>query len=228
MTNGRGGWSKVGMPPGASGYYQLLTPVNVGTQPELGPDYQAVNYGVRAIQNRINHLGVVSTPRPPTLAVDGHFGSTTDTALRWAQKKLGVAADGQFGPRTSVAFFWPVIQNITADATIQHTVGGICAHESSFDPGAVGYADPDDHGLVQINAPANPAITVAQAFDYRTAFSYCAKRIAAALATFQNLDVAICSYASPLWAQQWAATGHSPNQQMTDYVNYVRSWVPPA
>lgn len=208
------------MPPNGTNYYQLLEPIHVGTQPQIDANYLAVNYGVKAIQRRIGGLGYL--PRP---VIDGHFGAETNAALLWVQRKLGVVVDGQFGPKTSQAFFWPRIQAIAGPNA--HTVGGICSHESGFDPGAVGVTTPDDHGLVQINAPANPTITIAQAFDHNFAFTYCANRIAAALATFHNLDIAICSYASPLWAKQWFETGHSPNAAMTDFVNYVKAWQAP-
>ncbi len=209
------------MAPNGTGYYELLAPIPVGSQPGLDSNYLAVNYGVKTIQGRINGLHA-----PTVLKVDGIFGETTDVAARWVQQHLGVVVDGQVGPKTMIAMLWPRVQAIAG--VNAHTVGGICTHESAWDPGAVGFSTPDDHGLVQINAPANPTITIAQAFDHNFAFTYCANRIIAALATYDSLDIAICSYASPLWAQEWAQTGHSPNQAMTDYVNYVKAWVSPA
>lgn len=209
------------MPANGTGYYQLLSPVPVGSQAGLDSSYLAVNYGVKTIQRRINGLNY-----PTPLVIDGVFETKTDVALRWAQKKVGVVVDGQAGPKTMVAMLWPRVK-INAGVNA-HTVGGICTHESSWDPGAVGFSTPDDHGLVQINAPANPSISIAQAFDHNFAFKYCADRIASALAAYHNLDIAICSYASPLWAQQWFETGHSPNQAMTDYANYVKAWVAPS
>jgi peptidoglycan hydrolase-like protein with peptidoglycan-binding domain len=222
-TTGRGGWTKTGMPSNGTGYYQLLSPVQVGSQPQLGMDYLAVAFGVKAIQTRMTHLSL-----GVRIVIDGNFGPGTSQALILAQKKLGVAADGQFGPKTSLAFFWPVIKDISSDPLIRHTVGGITAHESAYDPGAVGYTTPDDHGLVQINAPANPTISIAMAFDYRFALLYCSNRIANAYATYKNIDIAVASYASPAWAKQWYDTGVPPNQFVVDYANFVKNWVAPA
>lgn len=219
--SGRGGWSRIGMPANGTGYYQLLAPEQVGAHPEIDSSHQAVTFGVRALQKRINGLGYT-----PALDPAGVFDDKTNAALIWAQKKLGVAADGQCGPKTSVAMFWPLVKEIAGP--IAHTVGGIAAHESAYDPGAVGFSTPDDHGLVQINAPANPQVTLAQAFDPRFAFTYCTNRINNALAAFHgNLDCAICSYASPQWANEWFITGHAPNVAMQTYVDWVKAWVAP-
>lgn len=208
------------MPANGSQYYQLLSPVQVGSQADLGPDYLAVHYAVVAIQKRINALGFI-----PAIPAHGFFDEQTDEGLRWAQAKLGLVADGEFGPKSSLAFFWPVVKTVTGPNA--HTVGGIAQHESAWDPGAVGFSTPDDHGLVQINRPANPKITILQAFDPNFAFGYCSNRISIALATFKRLDIAICSYASPLWAQEWAATGQAPNVAMQAYADFVQSWVSP-
>lgn len=218
---GRGAWSKIGMPPGGSRYYQLIDQVRVGAEPELDADHLAVHYAVLTIQRRIVGLGYGGS-----IPGDGIFGPKTDVGLRWAQKKLGLTSDGTFGPVTSKAFFWPVVKQV-AGAYAQ-VVGGVCQHESGWDPGAVGFSTPDDHGLVQINQPANPHVPLAQAYSPRFAFGYCKDRIANAMKTYNDLDIAICSYASPLWAKQWFETGHSPNQAMTDYVKFVKTWVSPA
>lgn len=223
MSTGRGAWTNVGMPT-SSMYYELLKPTNVGSQPQLDDAHRAVMYGVKAIQTRINELGAV-----PKLVTDGWFGPVTGAAALWVQKKVGVVADGQIGPHTTVAMFWPVIKAIAG--LNAHTVGGICAHESGFDPGAVGELDADDIGLVQINGPANVGFSEARRFDYAIAFKYASDRIKSALSTYQSkpwgLQASICSYASPLWGEQWFTTGKAPNVAMQNYVNFVMGWVAP-
>lgn len=223
-ATGRGAWSTKGMPINGTRYYQYLTPVGIGSQASHGPDFLATHYAVLAIQKRINALGYM-----PKLAEHAVFDAPTDLGVRWAQKLLGLTIDGQFGPKSALAFFWPVVRALTEpNVQLAHTVGGIARHESGWDPGAVGEEDPDDHGLVQINRPANKNITLRQAYNPNFAFQYCANRIEAALKTFGRLDIAICSYASPQWAQDWAKTGHSPNQAMTDYTNFVMGWNAPS
>lgn len=220
---GRGAWRTTGMPPGGSKYYEYVPPGLVGATPGQGPDFEAVMYGVKAIKQRINELGY-----KPVLPSDGIFGPRMRDGLIWAQRLLGVDPDGLFGPKTAIAFFWPVVKEIEPNnLLIQHTVGGIAQHESAWDPGAVGYTTPDDHGMVQINKPANPKISLAQAFDPRFAFEYARDRITSAFNTYHDIDIAVCSYASPLWAQQWFQTGHAPNQAMVDYANFVKNWKVP-
>lgn len=219
-VTGRGAWSKIGMSHDTI-YYQLVPTPTIGSQKTLGPDYAAVNYAVLAIQRRVIALGY-----PSLIPVDGIFGPKTEQGVRWAQGELGLKVDGQFGPKTSLAFFWPVVKSVTGPYA--KTVGGVAQHESGWDPGAVGFSTPEDHGLVQINQPANPKITLTQAFSPRFAFGYCKDRIATAMNTYHNLDIAICSYASPLWAQQWSALGHAPNDAMQKYVDFVQAWSPPS
>lgn len=220
MANGRGAWTSVGMPKGATtGYYELLQP-NVGAQPALGQAYLAVHYGVKAIQERINELG-----RSPALEVDGDFGPLTTLALRWAQQKVGVAVDGQFGPATSLAFFWPVIESYAgANADI---VGAITHLESGFDPGAVGFVVANDLGLVQINQEANPSVTVDEMFDYHFALKYLSDRIGQAIRTYSIRDAAICSYNDPEFADEWEKIGKAPNAIAQQYVDLVLAWHAP-
>ena len=221
MTHGRSAWTNVGMPANATGMYQLLHPITVGSQPHLGLSYRAVNYGVKVIQTRVNELGY-----RPLLKVDGDFGPQTSMGLIWAQHLVGVASDGQAGPHTMLAFLWPFIKE--RGGTNAQVVGSICHLESGFDPGAVGYVVDNDLGLAQINLPSNPRVTEAEAFEYHFSLSYLASRIAHALASYSNRDAAIVSYNSPLWAQEWQAAGHAPNSTAQQYVDLVLAWTPPA
>lgn len=223
---GRGAWTRVGMPENGTRYYQLLSPVRVGSNANLDLSHHAVRFGVKAIQTRINELAY-----PAPLEVDGLFGPATDVAVRWVQAKLKVAVDGQVGPQTAEALFWPAVQNIGgASATI---VGGIAAHESAWDPGAVGTEDEHDLGLVQINGPANPTLTMAQRFDYHVAFKYATDRINEARGTpGYDLACAIASYGYPSVADHWASSGtkvwaghEDLNQKALIYVAWIENWM---
>lgn len=217
--HGRGAWTKEGMPINAKGYYELLTPVHVGANPEKNQSFRAVWWGVHAIQLRINRLGYNPHVRP-----DGNFGPLTDKALRWAQKNLNISDDGRCGPITAKALFYPVVETVAKENA--QIVGSIVHLESGFDPGAVGFVTNSDLGLAQINLAANPLITENQAFDYRYAIEYISQRITNALNFYTNRNAAIVSYNSPLWAKQWQATGKSPNETAEEYVKLVLSWKP--
>lgn len=224
MLSGRGAWTTRGMPTGGTGFYKLLSPVKVGSEPEKDFDHKAVNFGVRVIQMRVNGLGWV-----PRLTVDGVFGDRTDVAVRFVQGILGLSGDGAVGPKTMTALMWPPIQWDATD--LARVVGGICSQESGFDPGAVSSQylaeRGPDRGIMQINESANPTITDAQAFHHRLAFQYANERIRNAIASYGSVDIAIASYNSPGWALEWQRLGTPPNAQIVDYVQKVRSWAPP-
>jgi hypothetical protein len=171
----------------------------------------------------------------PHLAVDGVFDERTSNWTKWAQKVLGLTADGRVGQTTMRHLMWPYVNGLVqySPATRQ-IVGGIAEHESHYDPGAVGYEDPDDIGLVQINGPANPTLSEADRFDYRKAFTYALDRVSAALTTPNyTTDAAIASYGYPGVAAAWVKSGSETypqnpqlNQQVLDYVAFIEAWKP--
>lgn len=231
--SGRGAWTKRGMPTNGTQYYQLITPVNVGSQPALDQDHRAVMYGVKAIQTRINEMGFANPNNPP-LAITGTLDTRTAWGIGWAQQHAGVAVDGEAGPITCKAIFWAAIKTTIVNATVRHIVGGITQHESGYDPGAVGFQDQDDLGLVQINGPANPTLTETDRFDYHKAFGYAAARIQSAITSpGYTTRAAIASYGYPAVAAHWAKTGTETyddptlNQLAIDYVNFIQNWAAP-
>jgi peptidoglycan hydrolase-like protein with peptidoglycan-binding domain len=225
MTHGRGAWTKVGMPANApDGMYRLLAPVLVGSSPQTDQSHRAVNYGVRAIQVYVNQL-YRSAGLPAPVHVSGVYDHPTRAAVQVAQFVAGVTADGVFGPRTAQAFFWPTLKTL-APASWARIVGGICHLESGFDPSAVGYVVDNDLGLAQINLPANPTTSEAQAFDPHYALQYLAKRVVNALTTITPQGAAIVQYNNPSWSQQWAASGKAPNADAQTYVDLVLAWKP--
>lgn len=166
---GRGAWSAVGgtlsldgRNPGsyyrapASGKYDDMPgatahkALKAGTPVEINSF--AVFMGVRAIQAQ---LGV----KP-----DGLFGGDTGAAVKAFQAKYPArcgVADGIVGPRTSRALFERLLSaacagRTTAALTLEFLVRGHVGHESSWDPGAVGWVTPQDLGLGQINGPSHP------------------------------------------------------------------------
>lgn len=56
--------------------------------------------GVKKVQDKLNSLGY-----KPALVEDGDFGAKTDAAVRWFQRKRGLAVDGIVGPVTWKALF---------------------------------------------------------------------------------------------------------------------------
>ena len=81
----------------ANTLYHFTRPLKLDNKMMTGDD-------VKALQHRLNELGVVSTP----LTEDGELGKKTDEAIKAFQKGLGITADGIVGKQTAVAlgFLW--------------------------------------------------------------------------------------------------------------------------
>jgi hypothetical protein len=152
-------------------------------------DDLAVYYGVLAIQNVLRGLD-------GTVAADGVFGPRTGAAVKAFQTRTGLAADGVVGPNTTKRMFQGAISAAAAASNVPaKIVGGIAVTESSLDPGAVGYYDDNDLGLVQINGVAHPNVSVAARFTPAIALQWCADYLHTMLGKFGGrLDDAIAAY----------------------------------
>ncbi len=224
VTTGRGAWTAIGK-DNKSRYYEYKAGLPLdGGRKDVNVNYQAVNFGVLALQKAINNLGYT-----PALVADGILGPKSTAAIKWAQTKIGTVADGQAGPNTMKAIIHPYVEYFEAVYAVpgEH-VWGMTMLESAFDPGAVGYTTPSDRGLCQINLVAHPSITVEQAFDPGYALNYSSKRLKDARAQFAGKGAVLqenCSIAqhnSPLAAKQWYAAGVAPNPTIEKYVSLVK------
>lgn len=226
VTRGRGAWTTTGKDNGSRYYAYIEGKPEDGSQPTKDANYQAVHLGVKAIQNRVNSYGY-----SPALVVDGKYGSSTKAGVKWVQAKLGFSAagqDGVAGPTTCKAL-WKDLQIWYGG--VYHVPAsqlyGFMMLESVADPGALGGLTPSDRGLSQINENAHPDITDEQAFDPHYAINYTAKRLGDARIKYSGKSAdlknrcAIAQHNSPLWANQWYATGSPPNDQIKKYVDLV-------
>lgn len=220
---GRGAWTAVGKDNGSRFYCYIAGKALDGSKPDLNVNYQAVNLGVKAIQNRVNSYGY-SQP----LTADGVFGMRTAAAVKWVQARLGLYADGVAGPATCKAMWRDLILWFSAAYGVPAPhIYGFMALESTSDPGAVGYTTPSDRGLNQINLNAHPNITVEQAFDPNFSIDYTAKRLQDARLRFsmkgQELQMrcSIAQHNSPREALEWYNTGSPPSARIAMYVEKV-------
>ena len=217
---GRGAWTKIGK-GNTSRYYTIYDGIRVEDV-----NSQAVNLGVKAIQNWVNALGYA-----PKLELSGIFGPKTQAGVKWAQVQYGftgASVDGVVGPATSKKFWSiPAYWFAAVHKVPVQDLWGFVSLESAFDAGAVGYTTPSDRGLFQINLVAHPTITVDQAFDVGFAANYTAERLAKARAQFagkgEDLQrkCSIAQHNSPLQAKQWYTTGTAPSEQIALYVARV-------
>ncbi|MCG5436249.1 peptidoglycan-binding domain-containing protein [Micromonospora foliorum] len=71
-------------------------------------------------QRAVNNMGY-----SPALVVDGFWGPSTDTGVRWLQGRLGVTADGLWGPGTEAAY------------QAYYDEGALLAVDGDFGPGTI-------------------------------------------------------------------------------------------
>lgn len=218
--NGRGAWPVNGLggtlqankttggtKPGP--YYMLAVrpsaQVGSGGLGSTDAQVRAVNYGVRAIQRAISRFAGTN------LLIDGIYGPVTSKAVRDWQAKQPASANtgvwGGVGQDSAKALFGPWLKLVVPNHF--EVLYGIISQESTWDPGAVGYTDPNDLGLAQINGPANPSLTEADRFDPDVAFANAHARLTLALSRFSgDLRTAVASYNLGLGgASSWKRAG---------------------
>lgn len=142
--------------------------------------------------------------------VTGLFDQSTDWALKKAQTQLGLTADGIVGPATMKALLLPLIKRTAKELLGQDwkPIYGILANEGAFDPGAVGFLDPGDLGLAQINMLSHPDVTISNAFCPSFAVKFVAKLLAQGLDVFHDQRLAVASYNLGVGGtRQWIAAG---------------------
>ncbi len=216
-VSGRGGTLEYG-PNGEtrSGPYYMLANgdsaiVGSGTWKSPSLNERAVHGAVLAYQRALNReLG--GLPSFTGLVVDGLFGEQTAKAVtRWQRRQpadRGIEVWGGIGQDTSKWLLMPTLER-TVSEQFESVVCGIVTQESGWDAGCVGYTDPDDLGLGQINKAANPDVTERQCFQPISAFAYVENLIRVAMdALDDNLRDAIAAYNLGIGgAQMWIRAG---------------------
>lgn len=192
-SNGAGGTLNAsGNEPGP--YYVLATAEvsAVGSAGFAAPDilHRAVAYGVRSIQRALNRqLG--GAP----FRADGVFGEKTSEATKTFQRKRNLTADGVVGPQTARALFTPVVRRLATVRVPACALEGQVQNESGFDPGAVGYVDDRDLGLMQINGRWHPEFDESERFSPIVAVDYAIELYNNALSALGgNLEDAVAAY----------------------------------
>lgn len=223
VTTGRGAWTAIAK-GNKSRYYEYIPgkPLD-GSEPTRDVNYQAVNLGVKGIQERINAFGC-----PTQLVTDGVLGPKSQAGIRWVQGFLGLYVDGQAGPTTCKALWHDLIKWFAAYHGVPAPhIWGFMMAESMADPGAVGYSTPSDRGLFQVNLVAHTAVKAQEAFNPVWSVNYTCARLRSARDTYSakgkvlQTQCGIAQHNAPAWAQQWYNTGSPPNAKIQAYVDKV-------
>lgn len=218
--NGRSAWNPQGV-GGTIGYHRDspgpyyavpikgsgLSRVGSGRWTSEDPNERAVHGGVLAIQRALNRRGHYD------LDPDGIYGWETAEAVTIFQRE-GVANTtpwGGVGPDTAKAILLPDLKARCARRGFKsvQVVCGLITQESGWDPGAVGYADPKDVGLAQINHMAHPTWTERMRLKPLYSFDFVVDYLTTSLAALNgNMDDAIASYNLGIGgANRWISQG---------------------
>jgi hypothetical protein len=147
------------------------------------------------------------------LVMNPVFGDAAANRLGEFQTSKGLKADKQAGPATLKELFRQRVEVIEDLFNLwRGTLGRQLWLESSFDPIAVGVADPDDTGIAQINLRIHSTLTQAQAFDPTFSFRWAAQYITDAQnRMIKEVDVAKAARAAynvgTEYAKEWMLAG---------------------
>lgn len=164
----------------------------------------AVWFGVLAIKKALQELGYT----PDTLILNGRWGPAIVEGTLAYQADNGLTQDGIIGPKTAKVLFLPWVKQAGDFHVCRWEVAsGIVQNESAWDPGAVGGSDSDDHGLCQLNAPAQK-FGLDQSFDPKIAIGRLYEIMDRNLVKFGNERDALASYnLGTKGCQDWIAAG---------------------
>jgi hypothetical protein len=241
---GRGAWTTRGKENGTVYYTIVRDEALDGTEPTEMPEdplgiedasypmwYDRVHRGVLGIQRLLRLNGIPDVPR------NGLFEKRTMAGVITFQKRypeqVGVA-DGLVGPKTMKALARPVVAaaGLAEGVNPKWLHGQICK-ETQYDPGAQGQLNYPDSGICQFNLKAGTDTKITEkelefAYNPVRAINASMQRFASAWEDYAGKglrlrrDCAIAQHNSPLWANQWFASGKAPNDTIKDYVDEVR------
>lgn len=171
---------------------------------------------------------------------DPGFGPQVDTAIKSLQRSWGLPQTGKIRKAEAFVLFFPAMYWWQVSLGIpDNLLIGAIGLESGFDPGAEGRVDPDDRGLGQLSEKWRPWITDEMAYgDPAWCIQYVAGDLVRSFEARWPLteplgldddaridlawDCAIAAHNNPEKSKVWARTGEAPDDQIRDYVRYVR------
>jgi peptidoglycan hydrolase-like protein with peptidoglycan-binding domain len=236
-TNGRGAWNAAGVggtkrykdatKPGP--YYFLTTGSNIDIN---DPNQYAVRGGVKAYQRALKRRLNIR------LKVDGIYGnSTADAVTKFQEGHTNrTSVWGGVGPETSELLLKPDLHRVWRNNSIKGLPFRVCSgtirQESNWDAGAVGYADPRDVGLAQINAEAHPEWSTDTRLQPINAFRFVVNYYNDNLTYFKgDLELSIAAYnlgkgGASAWDKAgrpdlWTPAGQSKPRNVRGYIDTI-------
>lgn len=237
LTDGRGAWNPAGV-GGTKKYKDQTLPgpyyyIGTGANADLeDPNQYAVHGAVKAYQRALNRrLGI-------HLKVDGLFGASTANAVMGFQQGHTNTVNpwGGIGPDTSELLLKADLHRVwrkdAVDALPFKVCTGTIRHESNWDAGAVGFVDPRDVGLAQINAEAHPEWDTDTRLQPINAFNFVVDYYNENLAFFKgDLELSIAAYnlgkgGASAWNKagrpdMWTPAGQSTPRNVRGYIDSI-------
>lgn len=230
--SGRGAWPVNGT--GGTRDFDKTAPgpyYTNGVKIELGPgdpdpNRRAVYAAVKQIQRALNR-------RKYPIIADGWFGPETEAAVVAFQREKLLAPDwGGVGPETARALLISDVRRWAGSFSPKWAVTGLIYQESLWDPGAVGFVDPNDLGLAQINGPSHPNLSERERLDPHVATDFIVEYLTNALDALGNIDDAIASFnlglgGARVWVRAgrpnpWRPTTGSAPRDVLGYIENVK------
>lgn len=143
----------------------------------------------------------------PDLAI---FGSAMRNRTVAFQEHNGLTPDGIIGPTTARFLFRKyTFADEAAENIPNHLLGRLGFTESSHDPVAQGFEDPEDEGWAQINLPSHPQVTREQAWTPSFAIPFAGTLLGNFYAgVVRDWDGAVASFnVGQTYAAKWVKAG---------------------
>ncbi len=103
------------------------------------------------------------------------FGEAATNRTKEFQTSVGLTPNGEIGRTTARELFRKRVEEIEDTYGYPRgTLGKKFLLESAYDPVAIGWADPDDTGIAQINIRIHTSVTKEEAFDPEFSFNWAA------------------------------------------------------
>ena len=160
-------------------------------------------YGLVALKRELKYRGYGDGLNTESL----FFGAAARERTKDFQQDLGMKIDGEIGPRTARRLFKKRVWDSAHKSDIPALM--LCKQlnlESGYDPAAVGYVDPRDRGLAQINAYWHPEISDEEAFDPAFSIPWAANYLGENFKALGDMDAAVAAHnVGRYYARQWLA-----------------------
>lgn len=223
---GRGAWRVYGKPNNYPYYRWYVNLPRDGKTPNVNSWHFCVHNGIKAIQKLLVVAGYEQE-------MTGIYGLGTRRQIRDFQEQHdSLTAEGICGPMTAKELLRPVLSDAAARREVNPAIiAAFVTLESGWDPGAQGVTHSPDLSFYQNNVE-DTDVAWEEAFDPIVASDLACQRYAAATVRYKGKGhdlrqaCSIAQHNSPLWADQWFASGEAPNDTIAEYVKSVQDYIP--